>query len=179
MLKEILGNCKSWDREDCLLPHQAHRLVTQLIGVVDGGHTGLGGVECAGLSGGMDRNSSTGSGSLVHCCCELGLGVLIGSREFAIANRVLASLVNLDEVRSFLHLLADHFSQLIGAVCVRGVRKHVLRGIVLINITATTENVDGVAADPQTRSGNKSLIDRVPDCRVCGTSALGAHVALR
>ena len=53
-----------------------------------------------------------------------------------------------------------------------------LRGIEVVGIFVSAENVDGVAADAETRAGNQAVIDGVADGRVGGTGALGAHVTL-
>jgi hypothetical protein len=86
---------------------------------------------------------------------------LVDCREFSIADRVRPGLINLDEVGAFFHLLADGVDQFSGVVGIGGVREDVLRGIEMIGIFVTAQNVDRVATDAQPRAGNRSAIDGV------------------
>ena len=58
---EVFGNGKGGDGEDLFLAHDAHGLVAQLIGMVDGCHAGASGVECSGFAGGMDGDAIAGA----------------------------------------------------------------------------------------------------------------------
>ena len=57
VIGEIFEDGEGGDGEDLLLFHQAHGLVAELVGVIDGGHAGLRGVERAGFSGGMNGDA--------------------------------------------------------------------------------------------------------------------------
>ena len=79
---------KSGDGEDLFFAHDAHGLVAELKGVVDGFDAGASGVKRSGFAGGVDRHAISGARGLVDGGSEFVLGVLIGSREAAIHERV-------------------------------------------------------------------------------------------
>ena len=85
--------------------------------------------------------------------------------------------VDLDEVRAFLELLADHGDEFGGVVGVRRVRENALLGIVADGVFVAAENIDGVAADAQTRPGDQAVIDGVAHGGIGRACAFGAHVA--
>jgi hypothetical protein len=72
---------------------------------------------------------------------------------------------------------ADDLDELVGRVGVVGVGENMLRGIEAVGVFVAAEDVDGVAADAQARTGDESLIDGVADGGVGGACAFGAHVA--
>ena len=92
---------------------------------------------------------------------QLRLGVLVGSMQHSVNHAVRPGLVDLGEVRAFLVLLAHHRNDLVCGVGIVGVRQHMLRGIEAVCVLVPAEDVNGVAADAQPRSGNESLIDGV------------------
>jgi hypothetical protein len=53
----------------------------------------------------------------------------------------------------------------------------VLLRVVADGVFVAAEDVDGVAADAQARTGNFAAIDGVADGGVCGASAFSAHIA--
>ncbi len=63
------------------LLHQAHGLVAELVGVIDGRDAGLRGVERAGLAGGMHGDAVADARGFFHRGFELRLGVLVGRDE--------------------------------------------------------------------------------------------------
>ena len=136
-------------------------------------------IECAGFTSGMNRNSLAAAGGFFDGGFEFGFRVLVNGGEAAIANHVRAGLVNFDEIGALFELLANRSHQFGGIVGIGRVRKHVLRGVVMIGILVSAENVDGISADAQTRSRKQALIDGVAHRCVGGTRAFGAHVALR
>ncbi len=109
---------------------------------------------------------------------ELCFGVLIRRVQLAVDERVSASLIHLDEVGAFLYLLANHFDNLLGTVGVVGVGEYMLRGIEVIGVFVSAEDVDGVAADAQAWPGNQPTVDGVAHGRVSGARSLRSHVAL-
>src|SRR5690242_11104122 len=88
VVREILGDGKSGDGEDIFLAHDAHGLVAKLKGVVYGFDAGASCVEGSGLAGSVDRHAISCASGLAHGCSEFVLGVLEGSRETAIQERV-------------------------------------------------------------------------------------------
>ena len=178
MIGEIFEDGESGHGEDLLLAHDAHGFVAELVGVVDGGDAGACGIERAGLSGGVDRDALADARGFVDAAVEFGFGVLIGRGKFAIDDGVRAGFVDLDEVRAFFELLADHGDEFGGVVGVRGIGENVLRGIVADGVFVAAENIDGIAADAQARAGNQPVIDGVANSGVGGAGAFGAHVAL-
>src|SRR5207302_6015530 len=127
--------------------------VAQLVGVVDGSDSGLGGVESARLASGVHGDVFAEAGGLFDGGGEFGLGVLVDGVEFSIANGVGAGFINLDEVGAFLELLADGGDEFVGVVGVGGVGQDVLLGVVVERVLVPAENVDGVAADAKARAG--------------------------
>ena len=178
MIGKIFGNGKSGDSEDLFFAHDAHGLVAQLIGVVDGCHPSASGVQCSGFAGGMDGDAVPGARGLADGGAEFVFRVLEGSGEVTACDRVSAGLVNFDEIRAFLELFSDDGNEFAGIIGVGGVREHVLLRVVADGILVSAENVDGVTADAQPRTGNLILIDSVADGGVRGAGALGSHVAL-
>jgi hypothetical protein len=73
--------------------HEAHGFRAELVGVVDGGDSGLDGVERAGLSGGVNADAGADTGGFGDGGFEFGAGVLVGSGEGAVDEAVRAGLV--------------------------------------------------------------------------------------
>ena len=178
MLGEVLEDGEGGHGGDVLFAHQAHGLVAELGGVVDGGNAGLRGVERARLAHGVDADRRAQAVGLFDRGGQLRLGVLVGRVQDAVDHAVGPGLVNLDEVGAFLVLPADDLDELVGGVGVVGVGEHVLRGVEVDGVLVAAQNVDGVAADAQARAGNEALVDGVADGGVGRACALGAHVAL-
>ncbi len=178
VIREIFGYGESRDGEDLFFAHDAHGFVAQLIGMVDGFDASAGCVESSRLTGGVDCNAIACARGLAHGGNEFVLGVLEWSGEVPTHEGILSGLVNLDEVRTFLDLFADDGDELRGVIGVSRVGKHVLLWVVADGVFVPTENVDGIAAGAQARSGNLAPIDGVADGCVCGACAFGAHVAL-
>ena len=137
-----------------------------------------GGVERAGFAGGVDGDALADARGFGDGGGEFGFGVLVRRGEMAVAKRVVAGFVDLDEIGAFFELLANDGDEFGGVVGVGGVRENVLRGIEADGVFVAAENVDGVAADAQARAGNSPLIDGVAHGGVGGAGAFGAHVAL-
>jgi hypothetical protein len=72
-----------------------------------------------------------------------------------------AGFVDFDEVGVFLQLLADHGHQFRGIVGVSGIRKYVLFWIEMEGVFVSTKNINGISTDPQPRSGDQSLVNRI------------------
>jgi len=175
---EVLGNGEGGDGVDLFVMHEAHGFRAELVGVVDGSDSGLGGVESAGLSGGVDSDAGAATGGLGDGGFEFGAGVLVGSGEGAVDEAVGSGLVDLDEVSAFLELLADDGDEFGGVVGVGGVGGDAGGGIEVDGVFVSREDVNGVAADAEARAGDESGVDGVADGGVGGTCALGSHVAL-
>ena len=178
MVGEIFGDRKGGNGEDLLLLHEAHGFVAQLVGMIDGDDAGLHGVEGARLTGGMDGDVLANTSGFLNGGGELCLGILIRSRKVAIADRVAAGLVDLDEVGAFFELLANDGDKLFGGVGVSGVREDVLLGIETVGVFVTAKDVDSVAADAQTRTGDQAGVYGVAHGAVGRAGSLRAHVAL-
>ena len=72
-------------------------------------------------------------------------------RNSPVAKIVVPGFVDLDEVGAFLELLANYFDQFVDAVRPRCVGQHMLLGVKAQRILMSTQDVDCVAADTQTR----------------------------
>ena len=175
---EIFRNRESWDGEDLFFAHQAHGFVAELVGVINGDDACTDSVESAGFTGSVGRNVFAGTGGFFDGGAEFGFRVLERRREVAVAKRVRACFVDLDEIGAFFYLLADYGDEFGGVVGVGGVGQDVLLGIVADGVFVPAENVDGVAADAQARAGDLAAIDGVANSGVGGACAFGAHVAL-
>ena len=90
----------------------------------------------------------------------------------------MAGLVDLDEVRAFFELLANHGDQFVRAVGIGCVRQYVLLGVVADGILVAAENIDRIAADAQARPGNQSSVDRIAHGGIGGACAFCSHIAL-
>jgi hypothetical protein len=122
MRGKILGNREGRHRKNFLLVHEPHGFIAQPVRVIDRNYTGVRGVQRAWLAGRMHGYAPAGARRFFDCRTQFRFGVLIGSRKFSIAQRVLASLIDLDEIRAFFELLANDRYQLLYAVGVGGVR---------------------------------------------------------
>jgi hypothetical protein len=91
-----------WARRRLFFTHDPHGLVAELVGVVNGNDTGLRCIECAGFASGMDRNALAGTRGFIDSGFEFGLGVLVNGGESAVANRIWAGLIDLDEIGALL-----------------------------------------------------------------------------
>ncbi len=178
MIGEIFGNGKSRHGGNLFLPHKPHRLVAQLIGMIDRDNARARGIERAWLAGGMDRDSLAYAGRLVHRRSKLGFGVLIRCGEFSVSERIAPGLVDLDEVGAQLKLLADHAHQLGGVVGIGRVRQNMLLGIEAVRVFMAAQDIDRIAADAEARAGNQALVDGVADGRISGAGAFRSHIAL-
>src|SRR5208337_1651521 len=103
--------------------------------------------ECAGLTGGVDRDAIPRARSLAHGGRKFLFGVLEWSGEVAVDDRVRPGLVDLDEVRALFELFADDGDKLRSVVGIRGVGQYVLFRVIADGVFVAAENVDGVAAD--------------------------------
>jgi len=175
---KIFLDGKGGNGVDLPFAHQAHRLVAQLVSMVDRGHPGLGGVKGARLTFTMHGNASLQAGSLGDGLRQLRLGVFHDAMKLTVLKEVGAGFVDLDEVRPVLDLLANDAHQFIAGIGVGGVGKHVLLGVEVECVFVAAENVDGVPTDAQARSWDKSLVNRVADGGVGRTRAFRTHVTL-
>ncbi len=163
---------------DVFRAHQAHGFVAELVGMIDGSDAGLGGEERAGFAHGVDADASAYARGFFHSGGELFLGELVRRGETAVDNRVVAGLVDLDEVGAFFQFAPDRGDEFVDIVGVGRVRKDALRGIEAERVFVAAENVDGVATDAQARAGNLAAVDRIADGGIGGAGAFCAHVAL-
>ena len=177
VLREVVEDGEGGDGGDLFFAHEAHGLVAELRGVVDGGDAGLRGVERAGLAHGVDADGDAEAMSFSNGGGELLRSVLVGRVEDAVNHLVGAGLVDLDEAGALLVLLADDFDELLGGVGVVGVGEDVLCGVEADGVFVSAENVDGVAADAQAWSGNEALVDGVANGTVGRARAFGSHIA--
>ena len=177
MVGEVFGDRERGNGEDFFFAHQAHGLVAELIGVIDGFDSGAGGVERAGFSGSVDRDPIAGARGFVDRGGELLLGILVRRDELTVDGGVRAGFVNFDEVGAFLELFADDGDEFGDVVGVGGVGQHALLGIEADGVFVAAENIDGVAGDAQARAGDEAVVDGVTDGGVGGAGAFGAHVA--
>ena len=175
---EVFLDGKGRDGVDLALAHQAHGLVAELIGMVDGGYSGLGGVQSAGLTFTMHANACLQAFRFRDGLGQLRLGVLVDAVKLAVFDEVAAGFVDLDEVRAVLDLLANDGYQFIAGVGVGGVGEHVLLGVVVEGVFVAAEHTDGVATDAQAGSGDQPLVNRVAHGGVGGSRAFRTHVAL-
>ena len=74
MVGEIFGNCERWDGGHVFLTHDAHGVVAEVIGVVDGFHPGFGGITRAGFTSGVNSDALAGAGGFFDGGAELGFG---------------------------------------------------------------------------------------------------------
>ncbi len=144
--------------------------------MVDGGYTRLGSIESGGLTGAMHGNPGLQAGCLDYGRRQLRFSVLDDGVKLAVFEVVAAGFVDLDKVGAVLDLLADDGHQLIGSVGVGGIGEHVLLGVEVERVFVATQDVDGIAAKAQPRSGNKPLVNGVADGGVSRACALGTHV---
>ena len=158
---EIFGNCERWDGGNVFLTHDAHGVIAEVIGVVDGFDPGFGGITRAGFASGVNGDALADAGGFFDGGAELGFGELVGGDEMAVDERVAARLVHFDEIGAFFDLFADGGDDFVGIIRVIGIGENVLRGIEMIGVLVAAENVDGVAADAQARAGNFAAIDGV------------------
>src|SRR5579859_1199517 len=110
---------------------------------------------------------------------QFALRVLIDGGKLAVAYRIWAGFINLDEIRAFLKLLANDGDEFLRVVRIGGVREDVLCRIEAVGVFVATENIDSIAADAQPWAGNQALINAVAHGGIGGAGALGAHVAFR
>jgi hypothetical protein len=87
VLGEVFEDGEGGHGEDLFLAHQPHGLVAELVGVIDGSHSGARGVERARLSGGVHGHALAHARGLFHGGAQFGFGVLIRRGEFAVAQR--------------------------------------------------------------------------------------------
>lgn len=146
--------------------------------MIDGFDAGFGCEMSAGFAGGVDGDALAGASCFFNGGSELVFGILKGRDEVAIDKRIATCFINLDEVGTFFNLFANGGDKLAGVVRVIGVGENVLRGIEMVGVFVTAENVDGIAADAQARAGNFATIDGVANSGVGRTGAFGTHVAL-
>ncbi len=111
MLGEVLDDGERRNGEDLLLAHEAHGLVGELEGVIDGDDAGARGVERARFAGGVNCHVLAHARGFLDRGGQLGFGVLVGRGEFAVADGVAAGFVDLDEIGALLELLADDGDQ--------------------------------------------------------------------
>ena len=177
VIGEVFADGEGGHGEDPFLFHEAHGFIAELIGVINGEDTRLGGVESTGFSGGVDGDVFPSAGGFLDGRGKFGLGVLVGGGETALADGVGAGLIDFDEVRAFLELLANDGDELPGRIGIGGVGEDVLLGIIVNRIFVSAKDIDGVAADAESRAGDKAGVDCVADGGVGRTSAFGAHIA--
>ena len=178
MFRKIFKNRKCRNREDPLFAHQPHRLIAQLIGVIDRRHSRLRCKQRSRLARRMYRHARPNSRRLLHRRAQLSLRVLIRRRELAILYHVRTSLINLGEVRALLILLAHHRYQLICIIRVIRIRQNMLRGIEPDRVLMPAQDVDRIPADPHPRPRNQPLINRITHRRIRRPRTLGPHIAL-
>src|SRR5215475_13627286 len=145
--------------------------------MVDRNDPGFGRVESTGFAGGVNGDMFACASGFFDGSGELGLGVLIWRGQLTVADRVGAGFVDLDEVGAFLELLANHSEELLSGIGIRGVRKHVLLGIETVGVFVTAENIDGITADAEAKTGDEAGVDGIANGGVRGTRAFSAHVA--
>lgn len=178
MIGKIFGDGESWNREDLFFTHEAHGFVAEVVGVVDGNYAGFGGVERAGLTGGVNRDVLAGAGGFFDSGAEFRLGVLERRGKAAVAKYVWARFVDFHEIGTFFDLLAYGGHELVSIIGVSGVGEDTLGGIEMDGVFVAAKNVDGIAADAHARAGNFAAIDGVADGGVRGAGTFRAHVAL-
>jgi hypothetical protein len=178
VLSKILEDGESRHRRNLLFSHQAHRFITELGRVVDGGDAGLSGIEGAGFTHGVDRDACTHTVGFLHGGGELRLSVLVGSVQLAVDHPVRPGFVDFGEVGALFVLCSHHLDNLAGGVGVVGIREDMLSGIEMKCVFVAAENVDGVAAHTKTRTGNKPLVDGVAHRAVGRARTLRSHVSL-
>src|SRR6266404_448417 len=175
---EVLRDSERGHGENMLLSHQPHRLVAELIRVLNGLNPSPGGVESARLARGMNCNILANASRLTDSRGEFAFAVLIWSRELAIADCVWSGLINLREVRALFVLLAHHLNELLRVVRVIRIRQNTLRWVVADGILVPAESVDRIPADSQPWPRDFTSIDSIANCRISRTSAHGPQITL-
>ena len=157
--------------------HQPHRLRAELISMIDRGHARLDRKPRPRLTCAMHTNASPHPRRLLHRNLKLRLRVLVRSNKLPIHLAVLARLINLDEIRALLELLANHIHQLGSIVRIVGIPRNMRRRIVVDRVLMPAHNADRVPAHPHPRPRNQPRIDRIANRRVRRTRTLRPHVA--
>ena len=178
MVGEILEDGERGHGEDALLLHQAHGLVAQLRGVIEGGNAGLRGIERARLALIVDADVGADPLGLFHRRGQLRLGVLVRRVEFAVDHAIRPGFVDFEEIRALLVLFAHGFNDLFGIVGAVGIGEHVLFGVESVGVFVPAQDVDSVGADAHARPGNDAFIDGVAHRGAGRSRAFRAHVAL-
>ena len=85
MTGKVLRDGKGRHGEDLLLPHDSHRLVAQLVGVIDRRDARPRGIQRARLARRMHRNALAGPCGFLDRGAEFGFGVLVRRGKPAVA----------------------------------------------------------------------------------------------
>src|SRR5436305_20793 len=126
----------------------------------------------------MYCNTFADARGLVDRRAKLRFAVLIRSGQLTVMDRIRPGLVDFDEVRALLELLANHGDQFIRVVCVSRIRQDVLLRVEADRVLVTAKNVYGVAADPHSWPRNFAAINRVTYGAIGGARTFRPHVAL-
>src|SRR5215472_2098717 len=85
VISKIFRDCKCRYGKNLFFPHQAHRLVAELVGVVDRNDARARRIESAWFPGRVDGDTFPYARRFLDSGAEFGLGVLISRRKLAIA----------------------------------------------------------------------------------------------
>ena len=81
MIREVFEDGERGDGENLLLVHQAHGLVAELVGVIDGDDAGARGIQRAWFAGGVNGDVLAHARGFRHCGGQLRFGVLVRRGE--------------------------------------------------------------------------------------------------
>src|SRR5579872_3877382 len=109
----------------------------------------------------MYRNPFADASRLADSGAQFGFGVLIRRGKNSVVDRIRAGFINFRKTRSLFALLAHYFNQLFSVIGKVGIWKDVLRRVKTDGVFMAAENVDGIAADPQSRPRNFPLINGI------------------
>ena len=158
--------------------HQAHGLLAEHVGMVDGRDAGLRGVERARLVGGVHGDAGAHAGGLSDSGRQLRGRVLVRGDVLTVDFAVGAGLVDLDKVGALLELQPDGRDELIGVVGVSRVGGDVFGGVEVDRVLVAAEDADRIARDTHARPRDQAVVDSVAHGGISRACAFGAHVAL-
>src|SRR5579872_6881445 len=141
--------------------HQPHGFVAELVCMIYGNDSCTGRIERTGFTRGVHCHMLADPRGLLNRSAKLGFRVLIRRGKFAVTKRIASSFVDLDKIGALLELLADYGNQFSGVVGPGGIREEVLLRVVVVCILVSAKDVHCIAADPQARSGNETLVNGI------------------
>src|SRR5271155_145808 len=97
MSSKIFSDGKRRYGIDLLFAHDAHGLGAKLVGVIDGGDSGMGRVEGSRLARAMDADARAHACRFLHSRCKFRLIILIGRSELAVGEMIAPGFINLDK----------------------------------------------------------------------------------